>query len=166
MPIVKFLAFFIVGFVLGVYYLPPVLSGIINIPDWLCGIILALVISVIYNFLYYGVVAIVVAYCAYTVCYSGFSYATSDKLNVPLVIISVFIAISATVVAFTFIKYIEMGVTAVVGSYLFTFYFRTMIFDYKSLPTFASAPWVAAFVLTILISIPAFLVQFKMRKRY
>ncbi len=166
MPVVKFIAFFVLGFVLGVYYLPPVLSGVINVPGWLCGVILALVVSVVYHFLYVGIVAVVVTYCAYTVCYMGFNFTSSSTVNVVLVILSVCIAIMATVVAFFFLKYIEMGVTAVVGAYLFTFYFRTMLFDYKSLPTFASAPWVAAFILTILISIPAFIVQFRMRKRY
>ena len=166
MPVVKFLAFFIIGFVLGVYYFPPLIAGTIALPGWVCGIIMALVVSVLYNFLYVGIFAIAVTYSAYTVCYSGFNFMEITEINVPLVIICAIIAISTLVIAFFFLKYIEMGVTSVVGAYLFTFYFRTMVFDYKSLPAFATSPWVAAFILTIIIAVPAFIVQFKMRKSY
>ena len=166
MPVVKFLAFFIIGFVLGVYYFPPLLEGTINLPGWVCGLIMALIVSVLYQFLYIGVFAIAVSYSVYTVCYSGFNFMEITEINVPLVVVCALIAVSALIIGFFFLKYIEMGVTSVVGAYLFTFYFRTMLFDYKSLPAFATAPWVAAFVLTIIIAIPAFIVQFKTRKVY
>lgn len=168
MPVLKFIALFVVGFVLGVYYFPPALDGLIEIPDWLCGLLLALVVSVLYRILYAGFVTLAVAYCTYTVCYSGFFIAQGgdEKVSIPLVIFSTVIAILSVIISFYFLKYIEMVATAIIGAYLFSFYLRIFIFNYKALPAFESDPWVAAFIITLVIALPAFFVQFKLRKNY
>ena len=63
-------------------------------------------------------------------------------------------------------RYVEMMGTATLGAYLVYFTIDSMLFDFDSLEFLGTTPWVAPFIITFVIALPAFMVQFKTRKRY
>lgn len=160
MPVLKFVVLFIVGFILGVYLIPPAIEGVIHIPTWICGMLLALVVAVLYKFLYIGLLSVAIAYSVYTVCYSGFYFSEITEISIPLVIICIIISISAVAVSLYFLRYIEMGLTAFLGAYFFLLAFRTMLLGG------ASASPALTVIIVLIISAPAVFVQYKMRKVY
>ena len=70
--LIRFIAFFLAGFVLGIYYLAdPVLTHFPDIPGWAVGVAVGLVLAVLAPILYYIVYSVVVGYGTYLLCISG-----------------------------------------------------------------------------------------------
>ena len=166
MPVLKFLGCFFVGFVCGVYFIGPLLMPIINVPPWICGLVLAIIASVLYRFIYYAAYAVCCTYCVYVLCYMGFYMREGAEHTSSKSIVCLAIALGVTIVAFIFRKYIEMAGTAFLGGYLVSYTIRCMIYDYKALDWLQETPWVGAGVITLLIALPAFIFQYKTRQRY
>ena len=166
MPVLKFLGCFGVGFICGVYFIGPNLMSIINVPPWICGLVLAIIAAVLYRFIYYAAYAVTITYCVYMLCYMGFYMREGAEHTVSKSLVCLAIAIAVTVVGFIFIKYVEMIGTAVLGGYLISFTVRCMIYDYKTIEWLKDTPWVGAAVITLLVAVPAFVFQYKTRQRY
>lgn len=166
MPTFKFIAVFVLGYIIGVYYLPPAFSTILYVPDWILGLVVALVLSVFYRFIYSAIVTALIAYLTYTVCYLGFSLGDLSEIHPILVVVCIVIALFSIVIAFYYNRYIEMIASALLGAYLFTYCFRVLLFDYEAWSSESLAPWVAALIITALIAAPAFVVQLKTGRKY
>ena len=166
MPLLKFIGCFFVGFVCGVYFIGPSLMAIINVPPWVCGLVLAIIAAVLYRFIYYIAYAVAGCYCVYMLCYMGFYMREGVEHTISKSMVCLAIAVGVTVLAFVFRKYIEMAGTAFLGGYLISYTIRCMIFDYKALDWLQDTPWVGAAVITLIVSVPAFIFQYKTRRRY
>ena len=166
LTVLKFRAAFFVGFVCGVYFIGPLLMPIINVPTWICGLVLAIIAAVLYRFLYYIAYAVSTCYCVYMLCYMGFYMREGVEHTNSRAIVCFAIALGVTVIAFVFKKYFEMAGTAVLGGYLISYIIRCMIYDYKALEWLQETPWLGAGVITVVIAIPAFAFQYKTRQRY
>ena len=166
MPVLKFLGCFLVGFVCGVYFIGPSLMPIINVPPWVCGLVLAIIAAVLYRFIYLAAYGVSVCYFSYLLCYMGFYMREGVEHTTSKSMVCLAIALGVTVVSFIFIKYIEMLGTAALGGYLISFTIRCMIYDYKALDWLQETPWVGAGVITLIVAVPAFIFQYKTRQRY
>ncbi len=166
MPVLKFIGCFFVGFVCGVYFIGPTLMSIINVPPWVCGLVLAIIAAVLYRFIYYVAYAVAGTYCVYMLCYMGFYMREGVEHTASKSMVCLGIAIGVTVLAFIFRKYVEMAGTALLGGYLISYTIRCMIYDYKALEWLQDIPWVGAAVITLIIGVPAFIFQYKTRQRY
>ena len=166
MPVIKFSAFFVLGFVLGVYYITPLLNDIIAIPPWVSGLVIAIVAAVLYRFLYFATYAVAVGYSVYILCYSGFYLAPEVEYTSGKALVSLVIALAAVVLAFILMKYVEIVGTSLLGGYLVAVVLRGLIYDYRELGFLESTPWLGALVITLVIAIPGFIVQLKTRRRY
>ncbi len=156
LSILKFLTFFVVGFALGVYFIPPLLESIITIPGWVSGLVVGILAAVLYRFVY------IILY-AVSVCYSVYIL-VEISLGQPLV--SLAVAIVAVILAFILKKYIEMLGTAMIAGYVIALTVKSSIYDYTELAFLDGIEWVGILVITLVIAIPGFLFQFKTRKRY
>lgn len=167
MPVLKFIGCAFVGFFVGLYFIHPLITELIAIPAWVTGIVISIIAAVLYRFLYVGAYAIGLGYCAYILFYSGF-YLRGENVEhtVAKAVVCLAIAVGVVVVAFIFRKYIEMAGTAILGGYLVSYIIRCMIYDYKALDFLQATPWAAAAVITLVIAIPAFIVQYKTRKQF
>jgi len=165
--LIKFVACAFVGFFAGMYFVHPLITDLITIPSWITGIVVAIVAAVLYRFLYLAAYAIGFGYCAYILCYTGFYLRGEEVVHTDsMAIVCLAIAVGVVVLLFIFRKYVEMLGTAILGGYLVSYIIRCMIYDYKALEFVQAAPWAAAAVITAVIAIPAFLVQYKTRRRY
>lgn len=166
MPVIKFAAFFTLGFVLGVYYITPLLNNILTIPPWICGLVIAIVSAVLYRFLYFAAYAVAVGYSVYIVCYSGFYLTPAVDYTAGKSLVCLVIALAAVVLTFILMKYVEMLGTSLLGGYLVALVVRGFIYEYRQLPFLQSTPWLGALIITLVIAIPGFIVQVKTRRRY
>ncbi len=166
MPVLKFFGCFFVGFVCGVYFIGPVLMAIINVPPWVCGLVLAIISAVLYRFVYYAAYATAFLYFVYVFCYTVFYIQGGESHTVVRFLVCFGIAAGVTMLGFMLRRYIEMAGTAFLGGYLVSYTIRCMIFDYKALDWLQDAPWVGAFVITFIIGIPACVFQYKTRRKH
>ena len=166
MPVLKFLGCFFVGFVCGVYFIGPVLMAIINVPPWVCGLVLAIIAAVLYRFIYYAAYGIAFVYFVYVFCYTIFYMRDYESHNVTRFFLCFGIAVGVTMVGFMLRRYIEMAGTAFLGGYLVSYTIRCMIFDYKALDWLQDMPWLGAAVITVIIGIPACVFQYRTRKKH
>ena len=140
--------------------------SIINVPPWVCGLVLAIITAVIYRFIYFAAYGITFLYCVYVLCDTIFYMRDGESYTTAKFVVCFGIAVGVTLVAFMLRRYIEMAGTAFLGGYLVSYTIRCMIFDYKALDWLQDTPWVGAGVITLIIAIPAFAVQYKTRKKY
>ena len=166
MPVLKFLGCFFVGFVCGVYFIGPTLMSIINVPPWVCGLVLAIIAAVLYRFIYYVAFAVSITYFFYVLCYMGFYLRQGVEFTTTKSLVCLGIAIAITILAFVFRKYVEMAGTAFLGGYLISYTIRCMIFDYKALDWLQETPWLGTGIIALTVAIPAFIFQYKTRQRY
>lgn len=166
MPVLKFLGCFFVGFVCGVYFIGPVLMAIINVPPWVCGLVLAIIAAVLYRFIYYAAYGAAFVYFVYVFCYTIFYMRDYESHNAARFFLCFGIAVGVTMVGFMLRRYIEMAGTAFLGGYLVSYTIRCMIFDYKALDWLQDMPWLGAAVITVIIGIPACVFQYRTRKKY
>ncbi|MBQ8689624.1 MAG: hypothetical protein IJ515_04595 [Clostridia bacterium] len=166
MPVLKFIGFFFLGFVCGVHFIGPLITPIVDIPLWISGLVVGIVAAVIYRFLYFGAYGIAVAYCVYVLCYTGFYMREGAEHTLAKSLVCLAIAIGAVIVAFIFIKHVEIIGTSMLGAYLVSFIIRCNIWDFRTLDFLASTPWVGAAAITVVLAIPAAIVQYSMKTRY
>ena len=161
-PVLRFLVFFVLGFVLGIYLLaPPILGVLPNLPPWLIGLASGIVLSVLSKFLYFFVLTAAVGYVAYVACFSGAGVDVLKGNTVGAIVAAAILV----VVVFAFLKYFEMLLTSGLGGYGIAAVVRSL-FDYTSFRAFEGREWMIVLGVTLLFAIPAFIVQVKTRKRY
>ena len=165
--LLKFVFFFMFGFVLGAHLIAALLPADLAIPPWLVGLIIGLVVSVLYRFSYIALYGMTCCYSVYILCYNGFYInASPAQYTAGKALVSFIIALVVTAIAFVLIKHIEMVGTAILGGWLSTVAIIRTMYDFTHWGIFGGYWWVAVLVVTIIISVLGFMVQFKTRKRY
>lgn len=164
--ILKFCFFFVVGFVIGTHYLAPLLPSEIDIPAWIIGIVLALIAAVLYKFLYIICYTVVIGYSAYVFAYYGFFMNSDATYSSGRATACLVVAIVFLVLALIFKKYVEMVITAFLGSWCSVLLFRYHICKFEKLALFSGHFWIAIMIPTIILTAVTAVVQIKTRRRY
>jgi hypothetical protein len=163
--ILKFCFFFAVGFSVGVRYLAPIIPESINIKSWIIGLVVAVVVAVLYKYLYYLLLIAAVGYSVYRLAFTVFMTQSPDfsfmRCAVCLSISAVFV-----IIALIFNKWLERLLTSFLGGYLVAVAFNYGIYRFTSLPFLDGIEWVGTLVIGAVIAIPAFIVQVKKREVY
>lgn len=155
---VKFVAIFVIAFCLGTCYISPLLDPFIVIEHWIMGLIVAAVAGVMYKFVYSVIVIVGIGYPVYMVVYRPDVLTELFSGNA---IVALAIAAVALAIIFLLRRYTELIGFAVFGAWLTANSIRGF-FDYTALVD--GTGWIIILILTILISIPGIVVQFKTRK--
>lgn len=161
----RFLAFLWLGFLLGTYYLSPlVLSVLPDMPAWIIGVVVGIIAAVLSKFIYFVAYAAVVAYPVYQLSFSLFLV---DVLTPEGGRYWVALAIALVVVVIFFLlrKFIEMLGTAALGGFFIAESIR-MLWDYTTLDFLNGIEWVGTLAITVVIALIGFIVQVKTRERY
>ena len=164
--ILKFVATFAAGFIIGVHFLAPLIPESIPIPPWVIGLVIAIVLAVFYKFIYFGVYGVAIIYSVYRLCMQSFYLEENPDPTVGRMIVSIVVAIVVLILACIFVKYAEMVMTAMLGSFIVFFAFSKGVFDLWSIPALGEKSWILAFVLILVLAVVGFIVQFKTRRRY
>jgi hypothetical protein len=164
--IIKFCFFFVLGFVVGTHYLAPLLPSEIDIPAWIIGVVLALIAAVLYRFLYIICYIVTVGYGSYVFAYYGFFMNSDATYSSGRATACLVIAIVFLVIALIFRKYVEMAITAFLGSWCAVLLFRYHICKFEKFALFGGHFWIAIMIPTIVLTAVTAVVQIKTRKRY
>lgn len=164
--VIKFCAFFVTGFAVGTHYLAPLLPSEIDIPSWIIGIVVALIAAVLYRFLYIILYCVTVGYGAYVFAYYGFFVKNDASFSGGRATACLVVALVLLVIALIFRKYIEMIVTAFLGSWCAVLLFRYHICKFEKLSLFSGHFWIAIMIPTIVLTAVSAVVQIKTRRRY
>ncbi len=164
----RFLAFFLAGFVLGIYYLSaPVITHFPAVPGWVVGLAVGLAIGALGKILYYVLYAVVAGYGSYLLCISGMIL-PEIKGNY---VVGLIVAAVVLVLMLVIHNFVERFGTAFLGAYFMLFIVVKSIFDF-TVPVLAFLPFIpAGYEWTVLVgsalilALPGFIVQQKMKKR-
>jgi hypothetical protein len=162
---IKFVLFFALGFLLGTHLLTPLLPADISLPGWIVGIVLALILGVLSKFIYIVFYIIAGGYSAYVLAYYGFFLVNDPVYTNSRAIGSLVAAIVAVVLLLVFKQYAEMLITSALGGWLAALAFRA-IYDFTAFPFLSGFEWLAILVLSAVIGLLGFSVQYKTRTRY
>lgn len=112
--VIRFITFFLVGFVLGVYYLAPIVLGYFaSIPAYVVGIVIGLLAAVLGKLIYYLAYSVAVGYSVYLVCVSGMVVAElAENYMVGAIVAGI-----AIILALVLHNFIERLGTAFLGAY-------------------------------------------------
>ncbi len=159
----RFVAFFLLGFFLGVYSLSPIMLEVMPaMPGWVIGLVTGVVAAVLAKFIYFILLGAVMAYSTYMVCYLGLLPWVGTFMAENW-IIGVVVAVLATVALFFVLKYFEMAGTAMLGGYGIATVIGRMC-DYGKV--FEGKEWIMVLIITLSVALIGLFVQFKTRKRY
>ena len=168
LKIIRFIAFFLAGFVLGIYYLAePVIAYYPDVPGWAVGVVIGLALAALGPILYYALYSVVVGYGTYLLCISGVLL-IELKGNYTIALIVAAIALLLFLVIHAFVE--RLG-TAFLGAYFMLYIVANCIFDFVT-PVLRVATFIpAGYEWTVLIGASAILslfglfVQQKTKKR-
>ncbi|MBQ8720174.1 MAG: hypothetical protein IJY65_03990 [Clostridia bacterium] len=161
LPVLKFVAFFVIGFLIGSTFLAPMLDKFVVMPYWIMGLALAIVTGVFNRLEYvisyiltFGVGGYVGVY-ALTALMSGGE--GREEVAAVAAILAVFVALMLRK------KFFEHAITAFLGS-LWTCLAFINVLDYTLIPIFTQHTmfWIGV----ALIAVLGYFVQFKTRRRY
>lgn len=163
----KFLFFAFAGFVGGVVFVAPLLSGVLPLPSYISGAVIAILAAVISRYLYLFSLAGLVAYGTYYVCYAGkISFIAS--MTQGNLLIGVAAGVVAMIIVFIFRKFFERVGTSFLGAFLITYIIKKagtggLGFDYV-----AKFGWgnILNIVILVVLTLVGFIVQHKTRARY
>ncbi len=157
----RFIAFFIAGFALGVYFVSPfVLQWMPVLPTWTIGLVTGVVAAVLSKLLYIILYAAIPGYAVYLLFCGGFILPLKDNY-----IVALLVALVAVVLLFVFRKYVETAGIALLGGYGVACVVRGF-YDYTSWDAFVGREWLGVLILTIIVGAVGFFVQYKTRDRY
>ena len=164
-PLVRFLAFFSVGFALGVYFLSGLVLGMIpTMPTWVIGVVIGIVAGVLSKLLYILAYIAAGAYSVYFVCYTALIPAlegvTGGNMTTSVVVAGV-----AVILLLVLRKYVEMLGTAMLGGFGIATVVRTW-YDFTTISVFVGREWLGMLAATLVIALVGFVIQFKTRTRY
>ncbi len=162
--LIRVIFLFAVGFVASVYWLAPIVQGLIPaIPGYAiglaCGIFAAVMSKMVYDFVYIGCIG----FDVYNICFNAMFLATLTAYTKGNLALSVGVAVIAVILALLIRKYLEMLLTAVVGGIGIAYFFK-MIFDYT---VYINLDGTTAFlVVGAVLAIPMFIYQYYNRVLY
>lgn len=163
--VVKFLAFFALGFLLGAHLLTPLLPPEVALPGWIIGIVSALILGVLSRFAYIAVYVIAFGYSAYVLTYHGFMLTPDPVYSNTRALVSLGVALVLVVLLLVFKKYVEMLGTAALGSFL-AVTALVRIYDFTAWPVFDGIEWLASLIVMGVLTLITFTFQVKTRRRY
>ena len=167
LPVLKFITFLVVGFVLGTHLIPPLLADAVDIPGWICGAVIGLLAAILYRFIYVVLYGASTLYCVYIACYNAFFIAkAAADYSLDKAIVSLVVAVGVTVAAFFLQKYVEMVGTAALSGFLIALTVKNLIFDYSTVEFIGAYSWIITLAIMLLVAVPGAYVQIKKRKRY
>lgn len=166
MPAIRFLVFALWGFAVGASCIPQYFEAVLEVPAWLCAIVMAVVHAILYRYVYYAFYTAYIAFLTYVLCYTGFTFAPPEESSVGLAVFSLIIAIIAVLFALKFRSYVEVVGTSVFGGYLVYATVCDRIYDLSKLEFLKDVQFLAPLLIILLVAVPGFILQFKMRKRY
>lgn len=164
--VLRFLTFFVAGVLLGTYLLSPLVAKIVpQIPPALIGVVTGVVAGVLSKLLYILVIAVVAAYPVYTVCISGTVIPALTGLCKGNVVVSLICAAVALLIVILLLKYIEMLGTAMLAG-LGIGYVVKGWYDFTALELFGGKAWIPMLIISSVVGIIGFVVQFRTRRRF
>ncbi len=165
-PLLRFLAFFGVGFILGVYYLSPlVLEHAPTLPTWVIGAVGGIVAAVMAKLLYWLTLIAVVGYGTYMFCFTGTLIPTLTAHTQGNYLVSLVAAAVLVLIVLLLLKYIEMVGTAMLGGFGIATVIRGW-YDYTTISVFVGKEWLGVLAVTLVIALVGFAVQFKHRETF
>ena len=166
MGLVRFVGFFVAGFMLGADLLTPLLPTDVEIPAWIIGLVLALIAGVLSKFLYTVLYTAAAGYATYIVAYHGFYLNLDSSYSDMRATVGLIAALIAIIIALVLKKYIEMIGTAVLGSWIAVILVSNYIYDFTALKVFEGSEHLAIIIPTAVIALIGAAVQIKTRRRY
>ena len=166
--LIRFIAFFLAGFVLGIYYLSgPVLTHFPDVPGWAVGLAVGLVLAVLSPILYYALYSVVVVYGTYLLCISGVLL-IELKGNYAVGLIVAAVALLLFLVIHNFVE--RFG-TAFLGAYFMLYIVVKTVYDFTApvlqVATFIPAgyEWTVLVGSALILSLFGLFVQQKTKKK-
>ena len=159
MGFLKFVFFFIAGFLVGTHTLAGMIPPDVKFPAWIVGIVVALVAAVLYRFIYIVIYSVAFGYSGYLLVYNGFYLASNPTYSPDKALGCIIVALIVLVISLIFRKYIEMLGTAFLGAWLAVWLFVNNIFAFSTHVGIMMIP-------TAIITVLCVIVQFKTRRRY
>lgn len=160
--VLRFLTCLIVGYIVGVLYVSPVINQVIPLPNYISGIVISAVSSVLSKYIYFVTVALAAGYSSYTLFCSP-KYIPFFTVLHGNAIACLIIMLVAILLAFLLLKFIEMYGTSVLGAFFISLCVRVNFVDYKLLLSFG---WIIELVWLLFIGVLGFIIQYKTRARY
>ena len=164
--VLKFCLFFMTGFVTGVEFLFPLLPESISIKAWIIGLIAAIIVAVLYKYLYFVLLIISVGYSVYRICFTGFFIAATAQYTAGKALVSLGVAAAAVILALIFNKWIERLLTACLGGAIAAFAFNYGVYRFTALSFLVGREWLGIVVVAGVIALIGFFYQVKRREIY
>ena len=161
LPVLKFAAFFVFGFLVGSTFLAPMLDEFVVMPYWIMGLALGIVTGVFYKLEYVVAYALTFGLGSYLAVYSLTALMTGGAGRTEVGAVA---AILAVFLAFTFRRrFLEFAVTSFFGA-LWICLALINVFDYTLIPILTQHDmfWIGVLIIAAL----GFFVQYKTRRRY
>lgn len=164
--LLRFLAFFVAGFALGIYFLAPLINAVIqNLPPWVIGIVIGIVSAVLSKIFYFLALAVAAGYSVYILIFRGMIFPSFMTFATGNYWVALLFAVAVTVLIFLFRKYVEMIGTSLLGGLGIAFVIRGW-WDYTTLSFLVGIEWVGIVSVMLIFAIIGFIIQFKTRVRY
>ena len=164
--ILRFLTFFVVGVLLGTYLLSPLVAKVIpQIPPFITGILTGIVAAVLSKILYIVALIVAVGYPVYTACITGTVIPAVTVYAMGNVWISLAAAAVAVLLVLLLKKFVEMLGTSMLGGLGIAFVVRGW-YDFTTLELFGGKTWIPMLIVTSLVGLIGFIVQFRTRRRF
>ena len=162
----RFLFFFTVGALTGIYMLAPIILGVMpSLPTWVIGVVTGVVAGVLSKIVYFLALAAAAGYSTYIVLYTGLIPGIS-ALTEGNWVIGAIVSVVVVILVFALLKFVEMLGTAVLGGYGVATVVLLNWWNYTELSIFASNPALGVLVFTGVVALLGLIVQIKTRKRY
>lgn len=166
MWLIKFVAFFIFGFTVGVYFLAPVIPESIPIPAWVTGLVIAAISAVLYKFIYIIVYSVGITYVIYRLCYYGFFTVEEPEYTVGRMLTCLVVALIVLVISFLLFKFVEMYICSALGAWLLVGGFGMAFVDLGEIAALGDKSYILELSVILVLSVLAFIFQVKTRRRY
>jgi len=171
--LMKFLACFVIGYGVGVFYLTaPIQTVFADIQPWIIGLVVGFVAALLCAVIYFLVYFVGSAYVLFLLLYGGTVLPeVVSGIFAGNFVVSIAVAAGVAVVLLLLRKWIEMLGTAVLGgwlTYLSVGSLLTALMGYGFEGIEAIAPYltIVMWVIIAVVALPAFAVQVRTRRRY
>ena len=153
LSLLRFIAFFALGYVLGVAFLVPAVNAVFpSFAPWIIAMTAAIVLSVLSKPLYFA---------AYVLVFGTLSYVLVGNALGAGTVPSAVAALALVALALIFRKYFEMLYTSLLGAFLMC----KAIMVFWDFTAFSALPWIPLTVVTMVLGLVGALVQFRTRQK-
>ena len=164
LPFIRFLACVVIGYAVGVITVSPLINSVFTLPNYVSGIVVAIVAGALSKIVYYLAITVGVGYVSYMVCMRGEILPQLTSFSKGNTIVCLIVAVIAVVLVFLLRKFLEMGATAFAGAFFISEVVIANYVDYTALIPFDAN--IVKYVAVGVVALIGFIVQFKTRTRY